>query len=526
MDTIKLIARNGDAVRDGIELGDIVHMATASEELTDEFLLFAIKSGLLQQWAQGFPDPRKDAEIGMDVILAAALAARFAGIYSLRKMGYVLQSALVLGELGYSVEVIEAGQGISRRGTGDAQVISGDVLRKLLVQMEQRVTLSPDALAGEVVDTRVGRVRERGSRRAVKGPVDGREAQGRGRGVGEQITEWYTQCVGASLLAYAQVGAGRRLHIVDCTKVEVPLDSGHYECSGVVKNEDGSLARGYKLATIRTLLDMAGVFTQVAVAPIQVHDVEVCRSMLLNSPALRGGDLLLEDNGFMDGALIAALKHQRQVDVIVPLRSKMVAFDEAVRLAEMTGKWQSHPSRAAQQIAFVPGVHHVWDTCTVPLNACVIRYWHTKKHQHAYIVLVTTDQKLTAKWIVKHYEQRPEIEQDYEQMKSGGWKLQKLSSTRYSEIVFYLVSVLLSYSLYHLFTNTHAGTHFANKTRQAIALEQLQTQRTHVIVYAGGYFEIFETLTFIHLVLGLPTLVQERLRLWLDEHLNHIEKRE
>ena len=232
------------------------------------------------------------------------------------------------------------------------------------------------------------------------------------------------------------------------------------------------------------------------------------------------------DNGFMDGALLTALKHQRQVDVIVPLRSKMVAFDEAVRLAEMTGKWQSHPSRAAQQIAFVPGVHHVWDTCTVPLHACVIRYWHTKKNQHAYIVWVTTDQKLTAKWIVKHYEQRPEIAQDYEQMKSGGWKLQKLSSTRYSAIVLYLVRVLLSYSLYHLFTNTHAGTHVANKTRQAIVLEQLQTQRTHVIVYAGGYFEIFETLTFVHLVLGLPTLIQERLRLRLDEHLKHIEKRE
>ena len=172
--------------------------------------------------------------------------------------------------------------------------------------------------------------------------------------------------------------------------------------------------------------------------------------------------------------------------MIVPLRSNMVAFDDAVRLAEMTGKWQPHPSRAAQQIAFVAGVHHVSDTSSVPLNACVIRYWHTKKHQYAYIVLVTTDQKLTTKWIVKHYEQRPEIEQDYEQMKSGGWKLQKLSSTRYSEIVFYLVSVLLSYSLYHLFANTSAGTHFANKTRQAIILEQLQTQRTHIIVYAGG----------------------------------------
>ena len=42
MDTIKLWARNGDAVRQAIELGELVHLDTASEELTDEFLLFAI----------------------------------------------------------------------------------------------------------------------------------------------------------------------------------------------------------------------------------------------------------------------------------------------------------------------------------------------------------------------------------------------------------------------------------------------------------------------------------------------------
>ena len=47
METIKLWARNGDAVRQAIELGDLVHLDTASEELTDEFLLFAIQSGVL-----------------------------------------------------------------------------------------------------------------------------------------------------------------------------------------------------------------------------------------------------------------------------------------------------------------------------------------------------------------------------------------------------------------------------------------------------------------------------------------------
>ena len=177
-------------------------------------------------------------------------------------------------------------------------------------------------------------------------------------------------------------------------------------------------------------------------------------------------------------------------------------------------------------MALVCGVEHRWSECEVPLNACVIQFWNKKKKRTDHIVLVTTDRKLNASWIVRHYEERPEIEQDYEQMKSGGWQLQKLSSTRYSEVVFYVLTVVLSYSLYHLFANTPPGTRFADKTRQALAFEQLRTQRTHIIVYAGGYFEIFETLSFVQMVLQLSPPVQERLRTWLAEHLSQIQKRE
>jgi hypothetical protein len=79
METIKLWARNGEAVRQAIELGELVHLDTASEELTDEFLLFAIHSGLLSQWAEAFPDPRQEPEIGREVIWPAHLAARLGG---------------------------------------------------------------------------------------------------------------------------------------------------------------------------------------------------------------------------------------------------------------------------------------------------------------------------------------------------------------------------------------------------------------------------------------------------------------
>src|SRR3989442_5887921 len=146
MDSIKLWARDGEAVRQAIELGEIAHIETASEELTDEFLLFAIESGLLKTWANAFPDPRREPEIGMEVILPAHLAARFGGLYSMRKAGYVLRSARVLGALGYSVEVIDPEHGLSVRGTSDDKLFSGDVVRKLLVQMEQQADLSQPVL--------------------------------------------------------------------------------------------------------------------------------------------------------------------------------------------------------------------------------------------------------------------------------------------------------------------------------------------------------------------------------------------
>ena len=526
MDSIKLWARNGEAVRQAIELGELVHLETASEELTDEFLLFVIESGLLKTWAEAFPDPRREPEIGMEVILPAHLAGRFAGLYSLRKTGYVLRSARVLGALGYSVEVIEPAQGLSVRGTSDDKLFSGDVVRKLLVKLEQQVDLSQQESRPPQAPSAVVKVRQRASRRAVKQAVDEAAAECRALQVAEQLIAWYNQHVGVSMLEYAHLGRGRRIHILDTTHVEVPLATGTYECSGVVKNDDGTYARGYKLATLRTLLDSAGLLSQVAMSAIQVHDVALCRPLLEQTPVLRAGDLLLEDRGFLDGATLSHLKRNRRVDVIMPLKANMLATQEAIQLAELAGQWDAHPSRANQRIAWVHGIEHMWTECEVPLNACVIRFWNSKKKRTDYIVLVTTDQRLSAPWIVRHYEERPEIEQDYEQMKSGGWQLQKLSSTRYSEIVFYVLTVVLSYSLYHLFTNTQAGTRFADKTRQALAFEQLRTQRTHIIVYAGGYFEIFETLRFVQMVLQLSPLVQERLQMWLAEHLNQIQKRE
>ena len=45
-------------------------------------------------------------------------------------------------------------------------------------------------------------------------------------------------------------------------------------------------------------------------------------------------------------------------------------------------------------------------------------------------IAANRERSLSASWLVRHDEERPEIEQAYEQMHIGGWQLQKLSATR------------------------------------------------------------------------------------------------
>jgi hypothetical protein len=261
----------------------------------------------------------------MEVRLPAHRAARFAGLSSMRIAGDVLRSARVLGASGYSVEVLEPAQGLSARGTSDDKLFSGDVVRKLLVQMEEQADLSQPAPLPPPEPSVAVKGRERTSRRAVKQAVDAAAAQARAQQVAAPLVRWDNQQVGVSLLHYARLGRGRRMHSLDTTPGEVPLETGTYECSGVVKNADGPYARGYKLATLRTLLDSAGLLTQVALSAIQVHDVAVRRPFLEQAPVLRPGDVLLEDRGFRDGATLSALKRLRQGDVIMPLKANMLA---------------------------------------------------------------------------------------------------------------------------------------------------------------------------------------------------------
>jgi len=159
-----------------------------------------MERGVLKTWAEAFPDPRREPEMGMEVIWPAHIAGRFAGLYSLRKAGDVLRSARVLGALGARVEVIASAHGWSLRGTSDDKLFRGAVVRKRLVKMETQADLSQPALMPPTEPRVAVKVRDRASRRAVKQTVEEAEAAARAQPVAGQWVHWYNQHVGVSML--------------------------------------------------------------------------------------------------------------------------------------------------------------------------------------------------------------------------------------------------------------------------------------------------------------------------------------
>jgi hypothetical protein len=88
------------------------------------------------------------------------------------------------------MEVFEPEQGFSLRGTSDAKLMSGDVVRKLLVKLEPRVALDEPVRVPPVEPNQPVQVRTRASRRAVNGAGNAVEAEARAQRVAAKLMAW------------------------------------------------------------------------------------------------------------------------------------------------------------------------------------------------------------------------------------------------------------------------------------------------------------------------------------------------
>jgi hypothetical protein len=404
--------------------------------------------GVTEELGHIVVDKRKpNAVIPLNFIWILSIAAKMKIHTSLTDIPYAIMDAEVLSELGYSLWDTERGleKGLMDEGT----------IRHLLGKYEQN-----------------------------------------------EMVSGYNQCVQEHILPKMRMEAD--VHILDCTELEVELSNENYEESSVVKI-DGEVRRGYKLSTLRGITGDSGIIEDIRFGTIKDHDLELSREMILCSPMLKPNDILINDRGFLSRDVLNELKTRRKIDTYIPLRKNMIAYLDAISIAKTENKWKTHPNkkRKKQKVAFVGDIGPMWESeqaeKDVPLNACVV--WDTKEGE--YYVFVTTDLSKSAKQIIQTYELRPEIEEDYRQLKDF-WGLEDFKSTKINVIVFHIICTLLGYLMFQLYVGTEEGSRWSGKSLPVIMKKYIPSEKPRaVIIYTGQFFAVFTLIEFLHLYTSL-----------------------
>jgi len=470
---MKICKNDKEVILNAIRRGNIDSVTGGFESLIDDIVLHMRRHGLLSLMEHAFKDKRDDnLSIPLPLFLTLSAAAKMKLKTSVSDIPFAITDTKTLAELGYNLVDLEYGleEGLMSEG-----------MVRHLVNKYQEPSVSGDPYSHSLIDSY------------------NHYAQ-------EHVLPSRNMCP--------------NIHILDCTKLKTNLKNENFELSEVTKGQDG-VCRGYKMANLRGITGDIGILEEVKIGSIKTHDLELCRDMLLNTPVLHPGDILINDRGFLDRQMMNTLKLERGVDTYIPVRKNMDIHVMAVSCGIEQNKWQQHPNkkRKTQSITLVQDLGPFWHSNDlgqdhkVPLNACVVRDRGTDNEQEAeYYVFITTDLTQTAKSIIKTYELRPEIEEDYRQIKDF-WKIEDFKSTKYGFVVFHITMVLLGYLFFQIFKTLDGHEKYYGKSLPVLAKKYVpKKKKPSLVVYAGSYFGIFSLVELMDIYALLSDEVRAKLR--------------
>ena len=307
------------------------------------------------------------------------------------------------------------------------------------------------------------------------------------------------------------------IHILDCSILDVNISNNNYEGSSITYKGNKKL-RGYKIGMLRGITNNGGVVEEICMGTAKEHDLSMSENMILNTKYLKKGDFLLEDRGFIDIDIFEKLD-EKGIFVILPVKKNMEIFIEAIKCAKNKNEWSTHPNenRKGQDITLITNLEECWISSknknkkpskfciNYKINACVIRFDKSKNKKvlsddeiiysddkYAYACIITNNVDLTCAEIVRMYETRPEIEEDFRQLKDF-WGLNTYKSTKYHIISFIILVTLMGYNFYQIYKESEEGKNYIGKSlivEERHGLYIVKGVRTAIVT--KRYFAIFE----------------------------------
>ena len=115
MRDIEILNQQPTKVLDKLKLGEVDSIEYGVEQITDEFIIYGLRGGLIDELIKSFPDPRKECEITFKQILCASMAGHFQDMYAIGLSSRKWGSIAIRSTLAYSA----GGVGFECEGIGE-----------------------------------------------------------------------------------------------------------------------------------------------------------------------------------------------------------------------------------------------------------------------------------------------------------------------------------------------------------------------------------------------------------------------
>lgn len=339
-----------------------------------------------------------------------------------------------------------------------------------------------------------------------------------------------------------------KIHILDCVKQPVNINNSNYELSSVI-NYEGKPMRGYKMGVLRCVTEKGGMIEYLIDDTLSKNDMALVEKGISEYDGFSEGDYLLADRGFAKIEFIINLV-KRGINVIIPVKKNMDIFKECVKLAKSSNSWEKHPNsnRKGQEIMLIKNLKGLWISekdknkkpekmmeNAIDFSACVIRIEKDKNKdiidaslkaeddidevyeddKYIYLVITCTNTDLNASQIIRYYEMRPEIEEDFRQLKDI-WKICTFTSTKYIFVMCQICMTFLAYNLFNMFKTSEEGIKYLYKSMKRISNEEQRDRvlfnETNYLIISGGYYDIFSGTELLDLYAECPKEIREKIK--------------
>jgi len=462
-------------VLDALRQGDIDYLEHVSEAAEADLFRHLIRRQVVQRLAGTYPSPRKKQEVPVWIYLASELSLKLHGAQSYHAFPRILRSGGLIEALGPEL----GGRKTRHPETGDVTLACPGFNDKN--DYDRQTPCDQDFLRKFARDTGA-----------------------------ESLHAWFNRQVPRCLRSLGLFDP-EGLFIGDASYLFVP-DNERYEQSDLLwfdehnhpvdpnqidlRDKRYQQHRCYKLVSLIHINRQLDFFFVVAARVVsgRRHECPVLYDLVEEVVrAVHHGfiKVLIVDRGLIDGERIGRLKQESAIDTIVPLRTNMDLYADALGLTRLRGfiwepyvspvppppaesappkpvrvekreakrqqtlaqrKSQAGPASSAATPARLP--HTLlgtgrgllsWSQCPVPLTAVVNRE-HNEQGEIQDWVLVSTSERFTATQIRSTYDLRPAIEERHRQYKCF-WDLTRMHSCAFSLVVNQVLFVLLAYTL-------------------------------------------------------------------------------